>query len=840
MGVFQFCCAVQAISAPKGRGSPSPGRICRDTTLKCVRNALTAKHVVAGWLLVVLFASRAPSAEPQLGGVTPLGAQRGTEIDAVFTGARLGDAQELMLDEPGIRAVKVEPQKDGSVKVRLSIAGDCRPGQHAVRLRTAGGISNLKLFSVGTLPEIREVEPNNDFDKPQKIPLNVTVNGVADYEDVDYFAVELKKGQRITAEIEGMRLGETFFDPYVAILDSRRFVLSAADDTPLVREDSVASAIAPADGLYVIEVRESSFRGSGACRYRLHVGTFPRPLAVYPAGGRPGQALDVRWLGDVAGSWTEKIVLPAAHPPVFGLLAHDAGGIAPSWNPFRLADLNDVMEKEPNDTPSQATVAEVPAAFNGVIEKPGDVDCFKFKAKAGHVFDVRVFARTLRSPLDSVLSVSRANGALIAANDDTDTPDSYLRFTAPADDQYVVSIWDQLKQGGPEFVYRIEVTPVEPRLTLGLPERNQFVEVTAPVPAGNRLAMMVSAQREDFGGDVNLELKNLSPGLRAELVAMPADQSQVPMLLSAALGAKPAGSWVDLVGRHTEPARTIEGRLRQRTLLVRGDNNREVVNYVADRMATAVTEPVPFHLEIVQPKVPLVQSGSMDLKVRLQRDPGFKAPVNLRMLYNPPGVSTPIVLTIPEGQNEANFPITADGGAGVRRWKIAILGEANAGNGTVVVSSQLADLEVAKPFFRFAFRAASVEQAQPADLAIKIEKQRDFAGEAKVELLGLPNEVTAQPKTITKDSTDLIFNLKTTKNSPPGQHRSLLCRAVVMADGQPITHMLGSGELRILPPVAPKPAPAGGPKPALKPEPPKPSQTPPRPLSRLEQLRQQK
>ena len=43
--------------------------------------------------------------------------------------------------------------------------------------------------------------------------MNVTVNGVADNEDVDYYVVEARKGDRITAEVEGMRLGITLFDP---------------------------------------------------------------------------------------------------------------------------------------------------------------------------------------------------------------------------------------------------------------------------------------------------------------------------------------------------------------------------------------------------------------------------------------------------------------------------------------------------------------------------------------------------------------------------------------------------------------------------------------------------
>ena len=37
--------------------------------------------------------------------------------------------------------------------------------------------------------------------------MNVTVTGVADNEDVDYYVVEAKKGDRISAEVEGLRLG---------------------------------------------------------------------------------------------------------------------------------------------------------------------------------------------------------------------------------------------------------------------------------------------------------------------------------------------------------------------------------------------------------------------------------------------------------------------------------------------------------------------------------------------------------------------------------------------------------------------------------------------------------
>ena len=130
------------------------------------------------------------------------------------------------------------------------------------------------------MPSVDEKEPNSEFATPQKIALNVTVFGVVDNEDVDYYAVDLKKGQRLSVEIEGMRLANTLFDPYIAILDAKRFELATSDDHPLLGQDGFCSIVAPADGTYVVQVRETSYRGNGGCQYRLHVGTFPRPQAI--------------------------------------------------------------------------------------------------------------------------------------------------------------------------------------------------------------------------------------------------------------------------------------------------------------------------------------------------------------------------------------------------------------------------------------------------------------------------------------------------------------------------------------------------------------------------------
>ncbi len=750
--------------------------------------------------------AQALAAVPSLGGSSPYGAQRGTEVDVRFSGARFGDAQEIFFYEPGITVKELAPEGDTIVKAKLAIAADCRLGLHQLRIRTASGISNLRTFSVGAMPEVSETEPNNDFLQPQKIALDVVVNGVADNEDIDYFAIEAKKGQRITAEIEGLRLGISFFDPYVAILDSKRFELARSDDAPLVRQDCMCSIVAPEDGTYIVAARETSFAGNGSCVYRLHIGQYPRPLAVVPFGGKPGEALTVQWLGDVLGPRSEQITLPTDNPALAGLFAKDDLGISPSAMPVRLSELNNVMEVEPNQGLAESSACEAPGAANGVIGEPGDVDCFKFAATKGQVFDVRVMAREYGSPLDAVLNIFRVGGAGIGGNDDSGGPDSYLRFTAPEDDTYVVMVQDHLKQGGPAYAYRVEITPVKPVLTMGVSERSQFVDIVAPIARGNRFAFLVNASRADFGGELSVEFKDLPPGVTVETLAMGANRSDVPVLLTAAPDAPVGGTLVDVIGRTTDPNLKIEGHLRQRTSLIRGQNNIEVWNQYSERLATAVTDEAPYKIEIVEPKVPLVRDGSMNLKIVATRKEGFTAPIGVQMLYNPPGVGSSGSIAIAEGQTEALIPITANSGAEIGKWKIVVLGDSAMGERSITTASQMATLEVAEPFVGFAFQAAATEKGQATDVAITVEKKRDFEGAAKVEMFGLPNEVTTEPREMTKDSKELVFNVKTTANSPAGKHKTVICIATIMANGEPITHTLGTGELRIDEPLPAKPA----------------------------------
>lgn len=790
-------------------------------------------------LLAVTTTARAAS--PSLGAVRPTGGQRGTELEINLTGARLADAKEILFFQPGITTTKLQVVSDAHVKATVRIAPDAPLGIHDIRLRTATGISELRTFNVGAMKEVEEKEPNNDFAAPQVVPMNVVVNGIADNEDVDYFVVEAKKGERISAEVEGIRLGIFLFDPYVAIQDAKRFELASSDDAALVWQDGFASVVAPADGKYIIQVRESAYAGNGSCLYRLHIGNFPRATATVPAGGKVGDKVKVKWIGDVLGDRESEVALPNAMLREYGIENKDDKGVSPAPNTFRLSTFGNVIEAEPNDEQAKATPFTAPLAVNGVIGKADDNDYFVFPAKKGQTFDIRVFARQIRSPLDPVLHIIKKGGNYLAGNDDSVGPDSYIRFGVPEDGEYILWIHDHLKKGGPDYAYRIEVVPVEPKLNMTV-VLEQFAlgsgSIAAAVPKGGRQAILVYGNRVDFGGELKVGVAGqLPPGVEIETDNIAANQGVVPVLFKAKADAPVGGSLIQMTGEHVDPKVKIPQEFSATSVLVYGQNNISFWQRTVDKLAVAVTDECPYEIEIVEPKVPLVRGGSMNLKVIAKRKPGFTAPISLSIPWLPPGVGASGGIAIPEKANEAIIPMNADGGAELKTWRIVVNGASSVASGPISVSSQLAKLTIAQQFVTLAFQPASVEQGKEVDLVVGVNKAVDFPGEAVVNLIGLPNKVTTDVKKITKDTKDMVFKIKTDKVSPAGNHVNLFCQVIVTQNGEPIVHNLGTGQIRIDVPLPPKPAPvaaAPAPKPVAAPAPAPPAE---KRLSRLEKLR---
>ncbi|MCA9174498.1 MAG: PPC domain-containing protein [Planctomycetales bacterium] len=788
-------------------------------------------------LIALAFPVAAESASPALTRIDPRGCQRGAEHDLVFVGARLEDAQEILFYSPGFEVLSLEPAA-ASVKVKVKVAPDCRLGEHVAQVRTATGISEYRTFFVGALPAVDEKEPNTEFEAAQPISANVTVQGLIGAEDVDYFVIDAKKGERISVEVEGMRLGTTLFDPYIAILDAKRFALAVGDDTPLVRQDAVCSVVAPEDGKYYVEMRDSAYGGNGASFYRLHIGNFPRPLAVYPAGGKASEPTEVTFIGDPTGEHKQTIQVPAEADDDFAVHAENPQGVSPTGNPFRVFPHGNVLEVEPNNGFGDATPAELPLAFNGVIQADGDVDCFKFAAKKGQVFEVECYGRRIRSPLDPVLNLYTADGRSIAGNDDSRGPDSYLRFTAPADGEYIARVTDHLSRGGPEFVYRIEFTAVQPSLTLSIPRVSRYEQTRQQIviPRGNRFGTLLTVSRANFGGDVTLDPAGLPPGVTMHYEPIPGNLSTIGVVFEAAADAPVGGGLINFQGEHVNGDLKVRGGFTNRADFVIGQPGQSLYVWKdVAKLPIAVTEEAPFKLSIVQPKAPLVRSGSLNLKVVAERKEGFTAPITIEFPFRPPGVSGASRVTIPEGKTEVDYPLNAAGNAEVKEWPVYVTGV----GANIWASSQMAKLKVVEPYVQFAAQRASTEQGKPTQIYCKLNQLTPFEGEAKVVLLGLPPKTTTTELTFTKETTELSFPITVDPASPVGKHKNLICRVTLLEQGEPVVGTAGVTELQIDQPLPPPKDTPPQPKVAAAPTPkPEPKPATEKPLSRLEKLRQ--
>lgn len=730
----------------------------------------------------------------------PAGAQRGGEIEVICGGADLEDARGFLFDEPGFESEILGTPEKSKFRAKIKVGAGVRLGEHNFRVITASGVADVRLFYVTPFPMVAEAANKEHPQAAQHIELNTTVYGHTPDDAQRSYEVDLKKGQRLSVEVIGLRLHtQTAYDPYLAISRPDGTPVIEVDDTGFTRQDPVASILAPDDGKYIITVRDSTNSGPGPCQYIMNIGTFARPIAVYPAGGPAGENVKVKLVGDAAGPIEQTVKLPDTESDNFPVFTTQDQP-TPQPNAMRVSFFPNVLEVEPNNDPAHATVVdqEFPVALNGIIDAKDDIDYFKFKAKKDQQFDFTIFARRLNSPLDSVLTIYNDKGAGIASNDDSGGPDSYLRWKAPADGDYFVSVKDQMSRGGLDFVYRLEITPVQPKLTVWLPAVtiNQDQDRRAiPVPKGNRYASLVRVKRIDVGGDVQIDPAALPAGVTTSTPVMDKSVDTIPMVFEAAPDAATVAKAFDLNTKLTEPPKDIKvlSQVDHNVDVVENGNQRPYYITHEHNLPIAVIDEIPVKINLVQPKVPLLQTGSMNLKVVAERKNDFKGAISIALLYSPPGIGNAGIQTIKENENEGTVTISANANAPLQKWKVCVVGSADFGKGPVYFSTQLIDVEVTAPLVGGKISRTFVDQGDSTAMTVKIDQTTPFEGKAKLQLLGLPPGATADEQEFTKDDKEVKFTVKADKATPAGQHKQLFCQFTLLKDGEPMTSTFANG-----------------------------------------------
>ncbi len=794
-------------------------------------------------------------ANPRLVRLSPPGGQRGTTVEVEFTGRYLTQPREVLFYEPGITVESIKPvdtaigpngkeqpvEAGTRIHVRMKLAEDCPLGAHGMRLRTSNGLSDYRRFFVGPFPTVEENETstkrNNTRETALAVPVNSTVLGrLNDPGDVDLYRIEVKRGQRISAEIEAARLGvdRGIPDLHLAIYDADGKKLAAADDSALFVQDPVLSVLAPKDGVYFVEVRHSTYNGAGET-YRLHIGTFTRPTALYPAGGQAGTEVKFQVLGDPLGVRNQSVRLPAT-PGDFAFVAVDSADGVPAPSPNRLcvSPFPNVLEVEPNDTPDQvasSATATLPVAFNGIISKPGDVDCFRFRAKKGEQFRFHALAQALGSPLDPVIWIkqvgSKSNAPLMRATEsrpnqlglapvgglNRESHDPVLEFTVPADGEYVLGIEDERGEGGSDSVYRIEVQPEEHAVhTYVAPEpENQFqpqLRQSIAVAPGNRSTVQVAifSTGRPYNGELELVGVNLPRGVTLRAPKLTVGMTRIPVVFEAAADAKPQAALIDLVARPVGGKESLVGGYRQTILMNAYGNNDYYLHVPISKLALAVTEPAPFRVEVEEPKSSLVQNGEMALKFKVHRSRGFDGPVTVLMEWKPTGLSTSTPVTVPADQTEGTYLLGAarNAAAGTHQITLTAMNGVsrrgyNDGEDRTYVASRPFRLTVAEPHVQARIARTSIERGKTATLVCKLTHLQAFSGKARATLARLPRgvELVEPMREITPADKEVSFTLRATPEALVGNYQGIVLDLTVIDNGQSVRQLSGSGMLRI-------------------------------------------
>ncbi|MBL9203617.1 MAG: hypothetical protein JNN01_00925 [Opitutaceae bacterium] len=562
-----------------------------------------------------------------------------------------------------------------AVTVELTLAPDAPPGPREFRLHSPDGLSNPLSFWVGTLPEFSEVpahpntappgergpaapEPKARPPVPRDVTLPAWVSGQILPGEVDRIRFHAHAGQRIIASVQARSLipyladaVPGWFQAVLRLTDEAGREVAFNDDSHFNPDPTLSIAV-PRDGTYVLEINDALYRGRQDFIYRIALGELPLITGLFPLGGTAGQSQDVRLEG-----WnlrtTQAIIDGRVRAPGRMEFSCQTNGLPSNAVAFAFDRDPEQNEAEPNDFQAPATLAALPLILNGRIDRPGDVDAFRFHAEAQQPVVIEVVARRLQSPLDSRLELLDPNGKVVATNDDTDDKaagllahqaDSRIYYVPIQSGVHTVRLSDSQHQGGSTYAYRLHLRPARPDFEL------RVTPSAINLRAGTHQPITVYALRHDgFDGPIELGIQGRAGVFLLNGGRIPPGQDSVRLTLTTQADAGVAPQRVTLHGRAT-----LNGRVEVREA-VPCDDRMQAFAY--------------HHLVTARELLVTVVGNSR----------GFRSP--LRLLDRPPlrltgGAPTRLRVAVPAVRSDQSLHAElSDGPAGIALTESNVRGE---------------------------------------------------------------------------------------------------------------------------------------------------------------------
>ena len=751
---------------------------------------------------------------PSLEMITPSVGTRGTSFSVVAKGASLKTARTIVFYDPGLRCEKIVATTDDEIQVDLVVEATCSLGPHSFRLLSEDGFSELRTLTVSPFPTVREVKDSD----AQIVQANTTILGTLESDDVDVYQIQMSVGERISAEAVGVRLGATLLDTVLTLRDPKGNVLERVDDTPLLNQDPAFSVLALETGLYTVEITSAGANADADSQYALHIGNFPRPHMVFPLGAKAGSELEMTFAASVAdgkGSLQKQMQFDSGLIGTRFVELTDAGVACPSPIPLRLNTYDQAFVEARSDADTAGTdVLEVPVAVHGVIRETAEIDSFCFGVHQTGMVSLEVFASRLGSLLDSLVEVRDQAGNSVCSGDDFESHDSRLVFEAKAGETYTASIRDKRKNAGAAYSYCVEIAPLQSSLTAFLPRRNKLSQAgqTIAIPRGNRTLGFIGVHRDRLEGDIKLAFGGLPQGVASDCPPIAGSQFLVPAVFIADSSSAISGSLVGVsCTLENNQNGMVIGGFEQIVDLVNGPADAIYQPASVDRLSVAITNSVPYSIELVKPTVPLSVDGTLDVTIQVEREPGFDAPIDIIFPLLPEWVDCEAKMRIAANQDSGTitlrsnrratggaWPIVAEGTAGLSDSKsanaVADTGMAgmrsrrSSSTSSTSVSSSLHTLMIAASPIRGSIASVSAERGSKIELECKLEFGDSVPKTLIATLEGLPNRVHAEAVTVRPVDKVARFLLVIEEDAPTGTFDQIVCRLSGALDNQLVTY----------------------------------------------------
>jgi len=138
-------------------------------------------------------------------------------------------------------------------------------------------------------------------------------------------------------------------------------------------------------------------------------------------------------------------------------------------------------------------------------------------------------------------------------------------------------------------------------------------------------------------------------------------------------------------------------------------------------------------------------------------------------------------------------PLSVAPTAAVGNATLVMQANLDPGSGRVWVGSNLYNLDVAEAPISGTLVRASISQGGAGVMKLKLTSKTEFKGKLKLELLGLPTGVTAEPKEVDAETNEVEFPLEATAEAAVGLQKQVIAQFTVSRGGVDLVATCATG-----------------------------------------------